>query len=134
MASEVVAAAALVGERYSPQQLDALAVSTTSGFLLRRIVSDIAMAFIMARRVRAASDLDKITPLKAWAEQQLDLLRTGTHLFPGTEAITAPAGVPSQGSLNGPNNIYRYTQKQRLLRLIRRLNEIRYCLQQSPSL
>lgn len=104
MASEVVASAALVGARYSTTQLQELADSTTVGFLLRRITADLAMAMIVGRRVRAASDIDKLCPNRAWAEQQLDLLRTGTHLFPGTEDLTAPAGLPSQANMMGINN------------------------------
>lgn len=106
MASEVVAAAALVGERYSTTDLDNLAASTTVGFLLRRITADIAFAMIVARRGRSAADVDRLAPARAWAEQQLDLLRTGTHLFPGTEDTTAPAGLPSQGDLDANLNRY----------------------------
>ena len=103
-ASEVIAAAALVGARYSPTQLQDLSESTTTGYLLRRLTADIAMAMIVGRRVRGVTEVDKVVPARAWAEQQLDLLRTGTHLFPGTEDLTAPAGLPSQADMMSPNN------------------------------
>lgn len=110
MASEMISAAALVGKRYTPAQLAALAASNDSGYLLRRLTADLAFALVLARRGRAAADLDRLAPSRAWALQQLDLLRTGTHLFPGIDSGDHPeAGLPSQANLNATTQTNRIT-------------------------
>lgn len=103
-ASEEVAAAALVGKRYTTAQLTALGSSTTSGFLLRRLVSDITFALVVSRRGQGAADIERLCPRHREALRQLDLLRSGIEIFPGIDDTHAEAGLPASVNLLSTTN------------------------------
>jgi hypothetical protein len=111
VASEQIAAAALVGKRYSVDQLAALAASTTTGFLLRKLTADLAYASLVARRGQGAADLDRLCPAYADALRQLEALRLGATLFPGIPNDThGDAGLPQTVDLDSPTNTHRITK------------------------
>lgn len=114
MASEQVAAAALVGERYTTLELSNLSLSSTAGYLLRRLVADLAYTQIIARRGMGAAELDRLCPAKKWCEEQLEMLRNGMHIFPGIDDTHAEAGLPAISdinSLSNPHRVDKFTDK-----------------------
>lgn len=105
MASEMVASAALVGKRYTVAQLAALAASSDSGFLLRKLVADLAFAILVGRRGRSAADVDRLCPAHRQALLSLEQLRNGERLFPGiTDGQHAEAGLPGSTDTQSPTN------------------------------
>jgi hypothetical protein len=115
IASEQIAAAVIVGKRYTLQQLEDLAENEDYGFLLRRLVADLAWAGIVSRRGTGATELQRLCPSLNWCEQQLDMLRLGQHIFPGIEDADHPAaGLPSSANINAtsnPNRVSKFTDK-----------------------
>lgn len=108
-ASEEVAAAALVGKRYTTSQLESLAASSTTGFMLRRLVADLAVALVVSRRGAAAADIERLCPRHREALRQLEMLRTGAELFPFISDDHAEAGLPATVDLNAQTNTNRIT-------------------------
>lgn len=93
--SEMILSACEVGARYNKDDLDALAASTTVGFLLRRLTIDLTHGLVVSRRGRAAADVTRLSPRYALALQMLDQLAAGKRLFPGIAGDThAKAGLP----------------------------------------
>lgn len=101
VASEMIASAALVGERYTPEQLAALAASATGGYLLRSLTAHLAYGLLVSRRGQGAADVSRQAPMYVEALRQLDQLRTGAALFPGVPNDDHPdAGLPATANLN----------------------------------
>jgi hypothetical protein len=99
-ASDFVLAACQVKKNYTEDDLDTLGSSTTSGFLLRRIVCDLAYGLLLSRRGRAASDIAKLAPMFVQAHQYINQLRDGILLFPKIDDTRAEAGVPKTVDLS----------------------------------
>lgn len=76
-ASGDIDAALMVGERYTPTELDSL--TGNSQTLLIRMCCDIAMAFLLRRR--PSKDADKDTARLELAERHLNRLRDGEQVF-----------------------------------------------------
>jgi hypothetical protein len=114
-ASEEVLSAVLVGERYTTDQLEALSLEEETGFLLRRLVADLAYTIIVSRRGQGAADIERLCPRHAEAQKQLDQLRSGWAIFPGIdELLYAEAGQPAivdTDSINNANRITKLTAK-----------------------
>ena len=109
-ASGDVESACLFGERYTPDDLAALTGNSQS--LLKRIVCDVAMAYLLKRRPSADPQND-IARLEA-AERILERLRKGEQVFYRGDDID-PAGVidtagPTTLQLESLNTIRRRTQ------------------------
>lgn len=85
-ASGEVEAACLVGGKYTPTDLQAL--TGVSAVFLQRLVSDIAMWFLLTRRDSAA----KITELYRSTQEKLHRLRLGEMIFGLLDQ--ANAGLP----------------------------------------
>jgi len=110
MASEMIAAAVLVGKRYTLDQLTELATSTSYGFLLRQLTADLAYGLLVARRGTSAADLTRLAPTYALALQQLEMLRNGHCLFPGLSNDQHPdADLPAFTDAKDANNPNRQT-------------------------
>ena len=113
-ASEEVAAAALVSKRYTTAQLTAMAASSTSGFLLRRLTADLAFSLLVARRGQGAADIERLCPRHREAQRQLEQLRLGVALFPLIDDTHAEAGLPDTvnvDALTNPDRIDKLTAK-----------------------
>jgi hypothetical protein len=103
-AADIIKSSAMVGKRYTPENLTALAASATEGFFLRRLNSDIAYGLLMSRRGRAASDIARLAPLYVIAHDYLKQLRSGELIFGGVDATTYPeAGLPSLVDMTAAN-------------------------------
>lgn len=87
-------AAALTGRHYT--EADLAALTGNAGALVKRIVCDLAMAFLMGRRP-AKFATEAIKAMKADAEAYLDRLRKGERTFDVEEALDA--ALPS---VDGP--------------------------------
>lgn len=87
-ASEMVVAAAAVGDRYSENDL-----TLYGGQLLKRITADLTMGLILKRRARAASDLESLTGPYTEALGYLEQLRRGERIFYMVPDV-AEAGLP----------------------------------------
>jgi hypothetical protein len=109
-ASEMVAAAALVGKRYTTANLETLADSASAGFLLRKLVIDIAFALLVIRRGQGAADVDRLCPAYSEAQRLLEQLRLGYTLFPGLDDPHAEAGLPAVANLQGSTQTNRITK------------------------
>lgn len=109
-ASEMVAAAAFVGKRYTTTDLDNLSVSATAGFLLRKIVIDLTFALLVTRRGQGAADLERLCPAHAEALRLLEQLRQGYTLFPGIDDTHADAGLPSTANLDSNIQLFKFTK------------------------
>lgn len=99
-ATEMILSAALQGEEYSEADLQELADSATSGFLVRRLTADLAMGLLTARRCTSADQLNKLCPQWQFANVQLQQIRDGFYLFPRLDGEpNANAGLPRTADL-----------------------------------
>lgn len=96
-ASGLIESACLVGERYTPTDLEAL--TGNSLYHLKRICCDVAMALLLQRR--PSSDPDKDTERLEIAEKHLDKLRDGERVFYRGDNVDQ-AGVPDT---TGPTTV-----------------------------
>ncbi len=95
-----IEATCLVGKRYQPLDLQALAATQTAGaMILQKLNADIAFWMVLQRRQPAASD-PKNVPGAAEAYEFLKLLAEGENIFGFQEA--AEAGLPSVVPANPP--------------------------------
>jgi hypothetical protein len=81
-ATEMVLSAAAVAEEYSETELQTLADSTTSGFLLRRLVADLTFGLLVSRRATSAADMDRLAPQWKFAQYHLQQIADGVRIFP----------------------------------------------------
>jgi hypothetical protein len=81
-ATELVLSSVQVRNQYTEAELQALADSATKGFLLRRLVSDLAFGLLVSRRGSSAADLDRLAPNWKTAQVQLARLAAGELIFP----------------------------------------------------
>lgn len=106
-ASEMVIAAISVRQKYTRDELNAMAASATEGFLLRRLVADLAYGLLQQRRGVAAGDISRLAPGYVLAQQMLGQLREGLLILPKAADETRPrTGLPSvSGDLSYQNNV-----------------------------
>lgn len=107
-ASAEIDAAAFVGKRYNKARLmDLVAVNNggilinTGGFLLIRLVADIAFENLNTRRGLAATQVEQLSPKASKAREMLQLLRSGERIFTTTDEGNADAGLMQTVSLTG---------------------------------
>lgn len=107
-ASEMVMAAAAVGARYTPEE-----VQQYGGALLAQIVSDLVAGLILKRRMRASDDEKPFTAAYEEALAYLEQLRRGERIFyavpdvpqAGLPTTTTMAAQPGFGPLLATNNV-----------------------------
>lgn len=100
-ATEMVLAAARVGEEYTEEDLQELADSATSGYELRGIVCDLAFGLLVMRRGTGAADLDRLSPAFGAAQRTLQLISDGARIFSRIDdGLHAEAGNPRTVNLN----------------------------------
>lgn len=92
-ASEMVMAAAAIGNRYSLAD-----VSTYGGSLLLRITSDLTMGLILKRRGRALTDEEALSKPYFEALDYLEQLRRGERIFWAVPNVPE-AGVPGSAQM-----------------------------------
>lgn len=106
-ASDLVMAAAAIGDRYSVADLTGY-----GGNLLIRITCNLAMGLILMRRGRAVTDEEALSKPYTEALEYLEQLRRGERIFfavpdvpaaglPGTASMTPPLCAPPLISANG---------------------------------
>lgn len=99
-ASEEVQAAALVGKRYTTEELQELADSGSNGYFLVGLVCDLAYGYLVQRRGTGAADMDRQAPAFKKALTTLERLKTGEYIFPLTNALSQEdAGTPDIADL-----------------------------------
>lgn len=99
-ASEMIAAAVMVGKRYSLDMLDEMAADTEGGYLLKRLCADLAYGLVCSRRGQTTADVDRLAPRYSLAQGMLTQLASGATLFPTLEEGHPEAGLPSTVDLN----------------------------------
>ncbi len=100
-ASEEVQAAALVGKRYTTEELQELADSGSNGYFLVGLVCDLAYGYLVQRRGTGAADMDRQAPAFNKALTTLERLKTGEYIFPLTNALSQEdAGTPDIADLS----------------------------------
>jgi hypothetical protein len=92
-ASELVMAAAAVGNRYTAADLTAY-----GGQLLLRVVADLTMGLVLKRRARATTDLEQQFQPYSEALDYLEQLRRGERIFYAVPDVPQ-AGVPSTATM-----------------------------------
>ena len=98
--TEMILSAVQVGTKYTEDELQDLADSSTSGYLVRRLCADLAYGLLVARRGTSAADMDRLAPNWKFAQFQLQQLREGTLIFPRVERDEHPgAGNPRTTNL-----------------------------------
>lgn len=93
-ASDMVLAAALIGARYSVDD-----VTTYGGNLLLRIVSGLTVGLILKRRNRATPDQESLSADYAEALEYLENLRQGDRIFYAVPNVPE-AGLPATASMS----------------------------------
>lgn len=102
-ATETIISAVEVGGRYDSSLLFPLSISTTSGFLLRRMTADLTFGLIQKRRGRAVTDLSQVAPAYVEALGILEKIKLGQWIFPGVnDLLYEEAGVPNSVYIDGP--------------------------------
>ena len=120
-ASAEIDAAAFVGKRYSKDRLTTLVavdsggkLVNTGGFLLLRLVADIAYANLVSRRGLAATETSQLSPNGSKALEMLQLIRSGERIFDTSDGGNADAGLMQTVKLTGTqasnmlNSSFRY--------------------------
>ena len=110
-ASAEVDAAAFVGQRYTKLRLlDLVSVNVsgvlvnTGGFLLIRLVANIAYANLVTRRGLAATETSALAPMYNEAQQMLKMIRSGERIFDTSDGGNADAGLMQTVSLVGTDS------------------------------
>lgn len=106
-ASEILLSACIVGRKYDEDWLEDVAWTMDAdgkpkrGFLLRRIVCDLAYGLLVSRRGQAASDISALAPRYIEALRLLAEVREGVLVFGGiNDDLTHPeAGLPACADL-----------------------------------
>jgi len=99
-ATEMILSACQVGEEYSELELQTLADSETSGFLIRRLCADLGYSLLVARRCTSSDQLNKQAPQWQFANVQLQQIRDGYLLFPRIgDGAHEDAGNPRTANL-----------------------------------
>ena len=92
-ASDMVMAAAAIGDRYSLDD-----ITKYGGTLLTRIVSDLTMGLILKRRARALDDEKSLSGPYEEALEYLELLRRGERIFYAVPNVPE-AGLPATATM-----------------------------------
>jgi phage gp36-like protein len=80
-ATETILSHVRKGDKYSEEELQALADSATSGAMLTGLTCDLAFAYLVMRRGTGASDLDRLSPHYRMALQTLEDIAAGSEVF-----------------------------------------------------
>lgn len=115
-ASEMVMAAAAVGARYTVEDLMPSGDYPGGGRLLRRIVADLTMGFILQRRGRAIADEQSLSGPYNEAVAYVEQLRRGERIFfqvpdvpeAGLPDVAAMDPIPGLNSQLLTQDAYRY--------------------------
>lgn len=112
-ATEEILAHALAGKKYTEDELQALADSDTSGYYLVGLCCDLAFGYLMIRRGKSVTEVERVAPNYKIAQLKLLQLADGSEIFPRIESDEhGDAGTPATESLeNRTTSPCKYTNR-----------------------
>lgn len=112
-ATEEILAHALAGKKYTEDELQALADSDTSGYYLVGLCCDLAFGYLMIRRGKSVTEVDRVAPNYKIAQLKLLQLADGSEIFPRIESDQhGDAGTPDIADLeNRTTTPCKYTNR-----------------------